>query len=111
MWDKAHKKKRISNKKNPSNTHSHRLSGYIYCADCGSRMSLVAQTDKNGGYIYAFQCSQYRNSAMYGECESHYISADALEELILESIQKLAEHVLDDEDAFEDTGLHPQRKI
>ena len=100
MWDKAHKKKRISNKKNPSNTHSHRLSGYIYCADCGSRMSLSTQTDKNGEYIYAFQCSQYRNSAMYGECESHYISADALEELILESIQKLAEHVLDDEDAF-----------
>ena len=34
------------------------------------------------------------------ESANPIISADALEELILESIQKLAEHVLDDEDAF-----------
>ena len=101
VWDKAHKKKRISNKKNPSNTHSHRLSGYIYCADCGKKMGLVSQRRKdNGEFYYAFQCSQYRNSALYGECESHYVNAGALEDLILESIQKLSAHVLDDEEAF-----------
>lgn len=38
--------------------------------------------------------------ALYGECESHYVNADALEQIILESIQKLSAHVLDDEDAF-----------
>lgn len=101
IWDKAHKKMRISGKKNPNNTHSHRLSGYIYCPDCGKRMGLVTQRKKNSGeYYYAFQCSQYRNSAMYGECESHYINAEALEELLLESIKKLSAHVLDDEEAF-----------
>lgn len=101
VWDKAHKKKRITNKKNPDNTHSNRLSGYIYCADCGKKMGLVTQRKKdNGECYYAFQCSQYRNSAMYGECESHYVNVEALEELILESIQKLSAHVLDDEEAF-----------
>jgi DNA invertase Pin-like site-specific DNA recombinase len=100
LWDKAHKMRRISSRKHPSNTHSHRLSGYIFCADCGSRMSLATQTNKKGEYYYAFQCSKYKNSALYGECESHYIKATSLEDLILESIQRMAVHVLDDETAF-----------
>ena len=101
IWDKAHKKMRVGNKKNPNNTHHHRLSGYVFCADCGKRMSLASQRLKKGdGYCYAFQCSRYRNSSLYGDCESHYINVDAVEELILESIQKMAAHVLEDEDAF-----------
>lgn len=100
MWDRAQKKRRICNKKNPLHTHTNRLSGYIFCADCKKRMSLTTQKKKDGSFIYAYQCSQYRNSNLYGECESHYIGVDALEEIILESIQRISAHVLDDEDAF-----------
>lgn len=100
IWDKAHKMRRVSQNKNPKRTHSHRLSGYVFCADCGKRMSLITYKNKDDEYFYGFQCSQYRNSSLYGECESHHIYANALEELLLESIRKISEHVLDDEEAF-----------
>ena len=98
IWDRAQKKRRLSNKKSPSMTHKNRLSGYIFCADCKKRMSLATNRKKDGSFIYAYQCSRYRN--MYEECESHYISVDALEEIILEAIRRISAHVLDDEEAF-----------
>ena len=102
-WDLANKHR----KRKPRNLHSngkltHRLSGLVFCADCGARMSYAApesaHSDKDYDSFSNFQCSNYRSR--YNDCTTHFIKASALEEIILKAVQTVAEHVLSDEAAF-----------
>ena len=104
VWDAAQKLRKRSPRKLQNGTYSHRLSGLIFCADCGHRMSYKSpdtvhrtskkQFDSDSG----FQCVRYRNR--YDGCTSHSIKASVLEEAILKSIQAVSDYVLEDEDAF-----------
>ena len=104
VWDVAQKLRKRSPRKLQNGTYSHRLSGLIFCADCGHRMSYKSpdtvhrtsnkQFDSDSG----FQCVRYRNR--YDGCTSHSIKASVLEEAILKSIQAVSDYVLEDEDAF-----------
>lgn len=105
-WDMANKQRRRAPKRVANGTFTHRLSGLIWCADCGGRMSfsaapyskIVAGTDRDSEYTY--QCSNYRNR--YHACSNHYIKASDLEAIILKAVQTVSEHVLENEDAFVD---------
>ena len=72
-WDIARK---IRSKKKPrvaNGTYSHRLSGLVYCADCGARMGFISpeanHSEKHYDSDSAFQCGNYRSKS--GECVSH----------------------------------------
>lgn len=105
-WDMANKQRKRAPKRVANGTFTHRLSGLIWCADCGGRMSfsaapyskIVAGTDRDSEYTY--QCSNYRNR--YHACSNHYIKASDLETIILKAVQTVSEHVLENEDAFVD---------
>ena len=101
-WDIARK---IRSKKKPrvaNGTYSHRLSGLIYCADCGSRMGFVSPDAKHSGKRYdsdsAFQCGNYRNQN--SECVSHFIKTSALEAAILQAIKAVSKYVIENEAEF-----------
>ena len=104
VWDAAQKLRKRSPRKLQNGTYSHRLSGLIFCADCGHRMSYKSPDsvrrpdnrhfDSDSG----FQCVRYRNR--YDGCTSHSIKVSVLEEAILKSIQAVSDYVLEDEDAF-----------
>lgn len=93
------KKKKLAN-----GTYSHRLSGMVFCADCGSKLSYRSPHSQHrpDGKIYdadsAFSCSSYRQ--MYRDCTMHFVKASVLETLALESVQKVAAYVLENEEAF-----------
>ena len=64
-WDIA---SRMRSKKKPraaNGTYTHRLSGLVYCADCGGRMSYSSpeakHSEKNYDSDSSFQCGNYRN--------------------------------------------------
>ena len=66
-WDIARK---IRSKKKPrvaNGTYSHRLSGLVYCADCGSRMGYISPEANHSKTHYdsdsAFQCGNYRSKS------------------------------------------------
>lgn len=40
LWDKAQRLRKRAPKRLPSGTYTHRLSGLLFCADCGSRMAF-----------------------------------------------------------------------
>lgn len=40
LWDSVQKRKKRANRTAAKGTHNNRLSGYLYCADCGRRMTL-----------------------------------------------------------------------
>ena len=103
-WDIA---RRIRSKKKPrvaNGTYSHRLSGLVYCADCGARMGYISPEAKHSGKRYdsdsAFQCGNYRSAT--SECVSHYVKASVLETAILRAIQSVSKYVLENEAEFID---------
>lgn len=103
-WDIARK---IRMKKKPrvaNGTYSHRLSGLVYCADCGARMGFISPDAKHGDKHYdsdsAFQCGNYRSSV--AECVSHYVKTSVLEAAVLQAIQTVSKYVLENEAEFID---------
>lgn len=103
-WDIARK---IRMKKKPrvaNGTYSHRLSGLVYCADCGARMGFICPDARHGDKHYdsdsAFQCGNYRSTA--AECVSHYVKTSVLEAAVLQAIQTVSKYVLENEAEFID---------
>lgn len=104
IWDKANKLIQRHPKKVANGTYTHRLSGLLFCAECGARLSYSAPGPKarESGHIKpsdsSFQCSRYRNKLH--NCTNHFIVADNAEAAILTAVQAVSRHVLEDEDAF-----------
>ena len=73
------------------------LSGYLYCADCGSRMTLHRAVGKSYEYYY---CSKYRAKSKSHECTSHIVRADVVEKLLLENIRSVVAFVRGYENEF-----------
>lgn len=101
-WDMAQKLRKRCPKKLPNGTYTHRLSGLVFCADCGSRMSYghLENSSKARDSDSFFQCSRYRN--VYDQCPagSHYIRTSVLESALLAAIQKISRYVIENEDEF-----------
>ena len=102
-WELANKLRKRSPRKLPSSGKvTHRLSGLIFCADCGARMVYAspesAHSDKDYDSFSNFQCSSYRS--IYTDCTTHFIKASALEEIILKAVQTVSEYALKNEDEF-----------
>ena len=100
-YDKAQRmRKRVSPRRN-SEQPAHRLSGLLYCADCGSRLAYINSKPKDEK-IYdsnqAFRCSRYHNK--YHSCTGHYIKASTIEMLIYQATKRVSRYVLKDEKEF-----------
>ena len=101
-WDIA---SRIRSKKKPkaaNGTYTHRLSGLVYCADCGARMGYSSPEAKHNEKTYDsdsyFQCGNYRNKG--SECVSHFVKTSVLEAAILQAVQAVSKYVLENEEEF-----------
>ena len=101
-WDIAQKLRVRAKPRAANGTYSHRLSGMIYCADCGSRMGFISpdakQSEKHYDSDSAFQCGNYRNKN--NECVSHLIKTSALEAAILQAIKAVSQYVIENEAEF-----------
>ena len=101
-WDIAQKLRVRAKPRAANGTYSHRLSGMIYCADCGSRMGFISpdakQSEKHYDSDSAFQCGNYRNKN--NECVSHFIKTSALEAAILQAIKAVSKYVIENEAEF-----------
>ena len=78
----------------------HPLSGFMYCADCGSKMKLeyysLKKNGKKSGIVYTFNCGGHKR---YGKsfCFSHYIKAADIEKLICDDVKKRAKFIIANE--------------
>lgn len=101
-WDIAQKLRVRAKPRAANGTYSHRLSGMIYCADCGSRMGFISpdakQSEKHYDSDSAFQCGNYQNKN--NECVSHFIKTSALEAAILQAIKAVSQYVIENEAEF-----------
>lgn len=90
------KTKRRAPKK--ENAEKNMFCDLLYCADCGSKLwSHVNTVNKN---IQYFSCSNYKTDTR-GTCETrHYIRADAIEQVVMIELRRMAQFLQDDEEAF-----------
>ena len=99
LWDSVQKRRSRVNRASAWGTHTHRLSGYLYCADCGRRMTLQTHYSKKDGSVqYSYRCGGY--ASRVNGCTAHSISANNVEALILSAVKRFSKFVLNDEKAF-----------
>ncbi len=90
------KTKRRAPKK--SNSEKNIFADFLYCADCGKK--LWYHTNACNKDIHFFSCSNYKIDTR-GTCETrHYIRADAVEQIVLFQLQRFADFIVHDEEAF-----------
>lgn len=77
-WDRVREvEKSVSQGKKTKRGYTHPLSGFLFCADCGSKMKLN-YINRNGAMDFNFNCgSHVRLGKAY--CFSHHIAAKVLE--------------------------------
>lgn len=69
----------------------------LYCADCGRKLWFNIKHDKTD--IPFFMCGNYHGNR--GTCKStHYLRADAIEQIVTMELHRMAEFLIDDEEAF-----------
>lgn len=99
LWDKVREvEASVSTGKQTKKGVTMPLSGFSYCADCGTKMKQHYSSGANVPYGYV--CGLH---ARFGKnhCTSHHISYKVLEELILKDIQRQIDFVINDEQARE----------
>lgn len=69
----------------------HLLTGFIYCGDCGQRMTF---TKSHSSQLHYAICSKYKR---YGKdyCTRHSIAEDQLEQFVINDIRNLAKQSVD----------------
>lgn len=88
----------LRTRRRPTNTGElNMLSGYLFCADCGTRMTLMRAADKKYEY---YCCGRYRGKSRNSECTLHTVRADVVETLLLENISAVSAFVNEYEDEF-----------
>ena len=101
LWDRVREvEKSVSQGKKTRTGFVHPLSGFMYCADCGSKMKLEYYALKKNGkkrdIVYAFNCGGHKR---YGKsfCFSHYVKAADIEKLICDDVKKRAKFIIANE--------------
>ena len=96
-WETVQKHTARTKRRAPKkeNARKHIFSGLIRCADCGSNMSYHTNTVNKD--IHYFSCSNYVKDTR-GTCQArHYIRVDALEQIVVFELKRLAVMLQQDE--------------
>ena len=88
---------RNSRRRNSATGRTSLFSGLTYCADCGSKLYFCASKSIPEDKEF-FRCSAYKDNT--GSCTIHFIRKVVLEEIVLETIQKVAEYISQFEPVF-----------
>jgi len=71
-----------------------RLSGLLWCSDCGKKLSIryhPPKEGKNKTEILAYSCSSYRQ--LHTNCTMHYVNVNVVEDLILSAVRRACAYV------------------
>ena len=93
-WENAQRLKKTVRRPLKSEAAPNPLTGLLYCADCGAKL-----THRHSGYDNAYSCSAYRKGIKQN-CTIHYISVKNIEKLLLTAIRRVACYVRDNDADF-----------
>ncbi len=97
-WHNAGRLRKTVRRSPKSNEPPHRLTGLLFCSDCGAKMTHRNAKVKTGGTDNSYICGSYRQ--LTRDCTMHYISTRNMEKLILTAIQRVSRYARENEDEF-----------
>ena len=103
-WNLAHKLRRTVRRGYYPDRIPNPLTGLLYCADCGHKLShSLPKPDKEKIYDADdnYRCSKYRSRA--GTCTMHFIKTSVVQDLVLTSIREISAYIRTNERGFLDT--------
>lgn len=85
------------------------MSGFLFCADCGSKMKLNGCLS-HGKMRYSYNCGDHFR---YGKsiCFSHYIPAKTIEDIVLDDIREMAQRIVIDEKAIREEFIRKNEEL
>ncbi len=95
-WERVHELRQHRRRNNATGRESI-FSNLVYCADCGSKLYFCAAKSISEKQEF-YRCAAYKENT--GTCSIHYIRDIVLRQLVLETIQKVAEYVCQFEPVF-----------
>ena len=111
LWDKVREvEKSVAQGRKTKRGYTHPLSGFLFCADCGNKIKLCTSVSRKGTRLYHFDCGYH---IRYGKayCFSHYITASALEEIVLGDIREMAQRIVLDEKAIREDFIRHNTEL
>lgn len=84
-------------RRNSATGKSSIFAGLLYCADCGSKLYYCASKSIEDGKEF-YRCSGYKEGR--GSCTIHYIRDSVLQELVLDTLRRVAKYVQEFEPVF-----------
>ena len=100
-WQLAHRLKRTIRKPSYPDRPANPLTGLLYCADCGHKLTHH-QPSPNKKKVYDaddyYLCGGYRQ--LTHDCTIHYIKTSTVEKLVLAAIREVSAYVMEDEKEF-----------
>ena len=77
-----------------------KYAGYLYCAECGSRLYLHrGKTPKDN----SFSCGRYESRK--SDCTAHYIKESVIDEVVLQSLRKVTAFAREHSEEFYDMAM------
>ena len=102
-WHLAHRLKRTVRKPSYPDRQANPLTGLVYCADCGQKMTHRRPSPKKPKIYdsdFSYICGSYRSNTK--ECTMHFITTTTLQRLVLTAIRDIRTYVQADEKEFAD---------
>ena len=103
-WNNAQRLKRTVRREVKNGTYKNRLTGLLYCADCGAKLTYRSPSAQHrpDGKTYdsdnAFICGSYRG--LHRDCTMHYIKVSVVEELVKKAIHTVSSFAIENEEEF-----------
>jgi DNA invertase Pin-like site-specific DNA recombinase len=94
-WDNAQRLKRTVRRAPRCDEKPNPLTGLLYCADCGAKLSHRRGKNSEGYRENSYCCSRYRGLTRL--CSMHYITSRATARLVLKTIRRVASYAKDNE--------------
>jgi DNA invertase Pin-like site-specific DNA recombinase len=96
-WEMVQRIREGTKRRKPKNTEKHIFSGMLYCATCGRKLHF--NVNHPNTELKYYNCSNYRGNR--GTCnETHYVRADALEQVVVLELQRMTAFLQDKEEDF-----------
>jgi len=103
-WNNVQKLKRTVRREVKNGTYKNRLTGLLYYADCGVKLTYRSPSAQHRPYgkTYnsdnAFVCGSYRG--LHRDCTMHYIKVSVVEELVKKVIHTVSSFAIENEEEF-----------
>ena len=98
MWNNVQRLLQTKRRAPKRSSAPNRLTGLLYCADCGAKLTHRHSLVQGKWIDDAYNCSSYRQ--LTTDCTMHYIPTHKIEAAILTAIQRVSWYVKNNEAEF-----------